>query len=132
MSRENVEIVRRASEAHGRLDANAMVALCDPEVEYQSRITAVDEVMYQGHDGIRRYFTRLTEVFDWIDVKPLQVLEDADRAVVTQRFRARGHSGGVEVEQRFFVAIKFRDGKLVRWEVYGSKHEALEAAGLQE
>jgi ketosteroid isomerase-like protein len=34
MSRESVEIVRRALEAHSRMDADAMVALCDPEVEY--------------------------------------------------------------------------------------------------
>ena len=108
------------------------MALCDPEVEYQSRTTAVDEVAYQGHDGIRRYINRLAEVFDWIDAKPLQVLEDNDRAVVTARFCARGRRGGVKVEQRFFVAIELRDGKLVRWEVYASKHEALEAAGLPE
>jgi ketosteroid isomerase-like protein len=132
MSRENVVIVRRALEAHSRMDADAIVALCDPQVEYQSRITPVDEVTYQGHDGIRRYITRLVEVFDWIDVEPLEVLEDQDRALVTHRFRARGRGGGVEVEQVFFVAIEFRDGKLVRWKVSGSKNEALEAARLSE
>jgi ketosteroid isomerase-like protein len=132
MSNENVEIVRRALEAHSHMDADAMVALCDPEVEYQSRITAVDEVTYQGHDGIRRYIARLAEVFDWIDAEALEVLEDGDRAVITNRFRARGRGGGVEVEQRFFVAIELRDRKLVWWKAYGSKHEALEAADMPE
>jgi hypothetical protein len=35
-------------------------------------------------------------------------------------------------EPLFFVAIRLREGKLVRWEVYGSKHGALEAVGLSE
>jgi ketosteroid isomerase-like protein len=95
-------------------------------------VWAVDEVAYQGHDGIRRYIARLAEVFDWIDVAPLEIQEKGNRAVVTHRFRARGRGGGVEVEQQFFVSIKLREGKLVGWKVYGSKREALEAAGLSE
>ncbi len=54
MSQEMVEVIQRALEAHSRIDADVMVALCDPEVEHQSRIIAVDEMSYQGHDGIRR------------------------------------------------------------------------------
>jgi hypothetical protein len=36
------------------------------------------------------------------------------------------------VEQRFFQAMRFRDGKALWWAFYPSQAEALEAVGLSE
>ena len=52
MSEEDVEIVARAYEAFGRLDAEAFVAFCDPDVEFRSPA----EDRYHGHDGVRDFF----------------------------------------------------------------------------
>jgi hypothetical protein len=60
------------------------------------------------------------------------VVEESDRAVVCNRFRARGRQSGVEVEERFFQALRFRDGKVRWWAFYPSRTEALEAVGLSE
>ena len=132
MSQENTESIGRAYEAMSRLDADAMVALCDPHVEFRSRIAEADDVTYRGHAGVRDYIASLTEVFEWIRTEPLDVIEEGDRAVVCNRFRARGRGSGVEVEERFFQALRFRDGKVLWWAFYPSKRKALEAAGLSE
>jgi acyl-CoA thioester hydrolase len=121
------ERVERLAATYSRLDADALVAICDPDVEWQSRITAVDEATYRGHEGIRRYVAKLSEVFEWIDVES-EVLEPGHPTVVVNRFRALGRGSHVEVEQRFFVVLTFRGDRLLRWETCESKDEALEAA----
>jgi ketosteroid isomerase-like protein len=132
MSQENAESIERAYDAMSRLDAEALVALCDPEVEFRSRIASADDVTYQGHEGVRDYIASLAEAFIWIRTEPLEVVDGGDRAVVCNRFRARGRRSGVEVEQRFFQALRYRDGKTRWWAFYPSKAEALEAVDLSE
>jgi uncharacterized protein len=132
MSQENVEGIEQAYEAMSRLDAEALVALCDPEVEFRSRIAEADDMTYRGHGGVRDYIASLAEVFEWVRTEPLDVVEESDRAVVCNRFRARGRHSGVEVEERFFQALRFSDGKVLWWAFYPSKTEALEAVGLSE
>lgn len=53
-------------------------------------------------------------------------------ASALNRFRARRRGSGVEVEQRFFHALRMRDGQAVWWSFFDSKAEALEAVGLRE
>jgi ketosteroid isomerase-like protein len=134
MPHENIHTlpVGPAWDALSRMDAEALVALCAPEVKFESRITGVDQAIYEGHDGIRRYLARLAEVFEWIEVERLDVVESSNRAVVTNRFRACGRGSGVEVEQQFFVGMTGRDGTLLWWGFFDSRSEALEAVGLQE
>lgn len=132
MSSVNLESIERAYEAMSRLDAEALVAVCDPDVEFRSRIAEADDVTYRGHAGVRDYMASLAEVFEWIRTEPLDVIEEGDRAVVCNRFRARGRGSGVEVEERFFQALRFRDHKSLWWAFYPSRAAALEAVGLSE
>ena len=132
MSQENLEGIERAYEAMSRLDAEALVALCDPAVEFRSRVAEAEDVTYRGHDGVRDYIENFAQVFEWVRTEALDVIEESDRAVVCNRFRARGRHSGVEVEERFFQALTFRDGKVLWWAFYPSKTEALQAAGLSE
>jgi ketosteroid isomerase-like protein len=121
-----------AFEAISRMDAVALMALCDPEVSFESRITAIEDATYRGHEGVRHYIANLIEAFEDIDVQHSDRVGHGDRAVATNHFRARGRVGGVEVEQRFFVAAKGRKGRLVWWGFFDSSPDALEAVGLSE
>jgi ketosteroid isomerase-like protein len=87
-----------AYDAISRMDADALVSLCDVAVKFESRITAVEAETYEGHDGVRRYIANLAEAFEHIDVKQFDRVERAGRVVATNRFRARGRASGVEVE----------------------------------
>lgn len=44
----------------------------------------------------------------------------------------RGKGSGVEVEGDVAFVFTVRQGKLVRWQMFTSRAEALEAAGLAE
>ena len=109
-----------------------MVALCDPDVEFRSRIASAEGVTYQDHAGrCRRFHRGLARPGRAAD-ESLKVIDGGDRAVVCNRFRARGRHSGVEVEERFVQALRYRDGKVLWWGFYPSRIQALEAVGLTE
>src|SRR5215216_5254000 len=130
MSQEIVENIERGYEAVSRLDAEALVALCEPNVEFHSRVAEAEGVTYRGHDGVRDFIAGLSEAFEWVRTEPLEVIDGGDRAVVCNRFRARGRGSEVEVEERFFHAIRARHGKALRWAFYPSKAEPSKLSGF--
>ena len=132
MSHENVANIERAYQTVSRFDAEALVALCEPDVEFRSRVGEADAVTYRGHDGVRDYIATLSEVFEWVVTEPLEVIDEGDRAVVCNRFQARGRLSEVEIEDHFFHAMRIRNGKALWWDFYASRAEALEALGLRE
>lgn len=132
MSQENVPNIERAYEAVSRLDAEALVALCEPDIEFRSRVGEADDVTYHGHDGVRDYIATLSEVFECVRTEPLEVIDRGDRAVVCNRFQARGRLSEVEIEDHFFHAMRIRNGKALWRDFYSSRPEALEAVGLRE
>ena len=61
----------------------------------------------------------------------LEVVESGDVVVSVIRWHLRGQSG-VELDEVEGWVTGISDGKITRLEQYGSKVEALEAAGLSE
>jgi hypothetical protein len=60
MSRENADTVRLAREVLeglGRRDAERLIALSHPDVEWCSFIALGEGGVYRGHDGTRRYMS---------------------------------------------------------------------------
>jgi ketosteroid isomerase-like protein len=56
MSQENVELLHRAYDAFNRRDLDALLALCDPDVEFISYTMQVERGdPYRGHDGVRSW-----------------------------------------------------------------------------
>ena len=55
MSEEKLEIVKRGFTAITRLDAEAMLELFDPEIEWQ--VPAAGGEGDRGYDGVRRFAT---------------------------------------------------------------------------
>ncbi len=132
MSQENALPLQAAYQAIARLDAYALVTLCEPGVQFESRITAVEQGSYEGHHGVRQFIHNLSEAFATVDVESNDVIAEPDRAVVTNTFRARGRGSGVDVEARFFVAGRGKEGRLSWWAMFDSRDQALEAVRLLE
>jgi ketosteroid isomerase-like protein len=56
MSRQNVDVVRRMLRAFNDGEVEAIVAECDPTVEWEEQsIPGVDH-LYRGHEGVRRWW----------------------------------------------------------------------------
>jgi ketosteroid isomerase-like protein len=130
MSRENVEVIRHAIEHLS--DTGELAEECyDPEVEYTTQPDAPMHTTYQGLQGLQRSLESLREAWDSMKLEAREFIEADEAIVALTHFRLRGHSG-VELEVDQAWTYQMRNGKIWRMEQYGSKQEALEAAGLRE
>ncbi len=132
MSQENVQLVHQALEAFNRRDLDAFLALADPNVDFTPYTVAV-QGSYEGHDGIRRWWGELFEVFpDWsVDVGEVRDLDGL--TLTTLHVHGRGGGSGTPVVQTLWqIAEWSAEGKLVRASHHGTGAEALEAVGLSE
>ncbi len=130
---ENVEIVRRSSEAFAKNDWNAAAAAVDPHVEWiEMPSLGPDASSYSGFEELRQAVESWIEKWSEYDVVISRYADAGDDVVVLSRERGRGAVSGVAVERELGQVFTLRDGKIVRVRLYGSWGEALEAAGLSE
>ncbi len=135
MSRENVEVVRRAFAAvnHRPKPNFATVnALYHPDHELVSATTGVEGRTHPGARGFREWLTDMSDVFEaWeVALETVQSI-DEDGVLVAWTFSARSKHG-VPIERRGASVLVVRDGRIVRTENYASFEKAVEAAGLSE
>jgi ketosteroid isomerase-like protein len=126
----NVALIRDFTEAFNRHDIDDLTSQLDPEVELHEWPAAPGAGTYRGHDGVRKALDSWFEVWAWMHVEIVDVVEAEDRVMVTLRQRAKGKGSEVEVEIESFNVYTVRDGKLTRLELYTERESALEAAGL--
>ncbi|HEY7151973.1 MAG TPA: nuclear transport factor 2 family protein [Solirubrobacterales bacterium] len=131
MSERNVELYRQGIEAFNRRDLEGFLALADPHVVGVSRVLAIEGESYQGHDGTRRWWEDLLGVFPDFTIQIVWVRDAGDLTVSELRNSTRGE-GSAALEELVWQVSQWRDGQVVRWQMYDSEQEALEAAGLRE
>jgi ketosteroid isomerase-like protein len=136
MSRENVEIVRRAYTALSSGDWDVITELGSPDlvVDFSQRL--VDPIVLRGRDDAMAFFVdQSRETWDgWPAWEPQELIDAGDQVVAFIRFSAKGRASGAEVE--VYVANLWTfggDGKLIEMKYFGDdRAAALEAAGLSE
>ena len=129
MSEENVAVIRRTIES---LNDWSLPPECfDPEVEYTTQPEAPNYTTYHGLDGLARSQRSVREAWESIRAQPHEFIEGDGVVVALIHFELRAHSG-IELKQDQGWAYWMQDGKIRRMEQYGTKREALEAAGLSE
>ena len=122
-----IEVVSRAYEAFKALDAEALIAVADPEIEFGTSAAAPGGT-YRGHPGVRRYMKEIEGAFGdrWeAEIERVADVGD-DRVIVIARIFGEGKAGE-RLELRVGHVWELRDGKLLRGTVYLDPHEALDA-----
>jgi ketosteroid isomerase-like protein len=136
MSRQNVDVFRRMVQAFNNGDLEALVAECDPAVEWEEQSIPGVQPLYLGHDGVRRWWAETVlgaeEELGSVEGRVEEVKEAGDTVIASIRFEGEGRSSGARVPMVVHIVGTFRDGKLVRRQVFLTLAEALEAAGLRE
>ena len=127
MSLDNVEIVRRAL-AHLNEVGEPDWDLYSADLVWRSRPDGPAHFTYRGLDGLRRGWASMRQVWAEVRAEILELVEPGDAVVSVIRWHLRGQSG-VELDEIEGWVTWIRDGKITRIEQYGSKEEALEAAG---
>jgi ketosteroid isomerase-like protein len=133
MSQENVEIVRRVWEAAERRDTDAVFALYDPAIVWESRyVGPIEGGLYHGHEGVRQFFRDWLESFETYHAQAETFIEAGSKVVVGYRVSGRGQGSGIEIEMSRWNVYGIRNGLVIRVEIFESKAEAFEAVGLSE
>jgi ketosteroid isomerase-like protein len=129
MSEEDVDVVRRTWEAADRRDTDALFALYDPAIVWQSHYGPISG-SYHGHDGVRQFFREWTDALETFHARAEEFI-DADHCVVVDvRVWARGKGSGVEAEMPQGQLFRVRNGLVTHIELFETKERALEAAGI--
>ena len=129
MSQENVRVVEAAYEA---LTSGGLDAIADywaDDIEWRTM-----RASWYGKAAGRAYLKELLDLFDDFSTEPIEFIDGAGgRVVLYLRYGRRSKLSGIAVPPEYFaIVLKIRDGKIAQGVEYGTREEALEAAGLRE
>lgn len=129
MSRENVELVQRGVE-----DVETFWGLLDEHVVWDLRDFGAPDLdgVYVGRDAVVAASRRWWGTWTDYQLDAEDVIDAGSSVVVVLRERGRGKGSGTPFERRFAQVWTFHRGKVIRWEIFRDKTEALNAAGLRE
>jgi ketosteroid isomerase-like protein len=127
VSQENVDQLLRIYEAFGRRDNESVFAEYDPDVEWnmEGYLNWPGKRSYRGVEGVREFFSDWLRDFDDFQADALDPLDLGDRVLFTVHDRASGKGSGVPIERYHAQVWTFRDGKVVKIEVFDSRESAL-------
>jgi len=105
----------------------------DPEVVLEAGGEAFTEGEWRGHEGAVGFVANQMEVLEGMWLRADEYIDvGEDWLIVAATFGGRGRHSGIPVEMHPFHVFRFRDRKVLRWQVFLKRQEALEAAGLSE
>ena len=133
MSQETVELVRRIIEVWDRGDYDALNALAEGRVapDFEFDPLYLDRV-YTGVDEARQLWADLAAVWEDYRATTEEIVDLGNHVLMVRHITARGAIGGVPVDQRMFILVRFEDQMVVRVKSFATRQEALEGAGLRE
>jgi ketosteroid isomerase-like protein len=132
MSGENVETVRRHTEAWNRRDLTTWLALfsSDGEIDW-SRSRGPLKGVYCGHGELEVFWDAFWSTFEDVRVELHGFTEVGFEVVVPNTAHMRGRQG-IEVVARSTFVITVENEQITRLRMFQKQAEALEAAGLRE
>ena len=132
MSHENVETVRRMTEALDRANWDGVFAETSPDFEWETDPRHPRAGVYRGREEFRRFMEDLEDPFEQTVTELERVFAKQDQVVVFVKIRRRLRGSSSEVEVRIGELYTLREGRLVRGQVFAVREKALEAAGMSE
>ncbi|HEY0517577.1 MAG TPA: nuclear transport factor 2 family protein [Solirubrobacteraceae bacterium] len=132
MSQKNVEIVTRAMEAYLGGDKATVRELSAPDIVISGRPDQPDVRDHRGYDGMLQASAEWLEAWGEHSIEPARVWDVEDFVFVAARESGRGKISGVLLATETTFVFTVSEGRIVRIQIFGSEHEALEAVGLAE
>jgi ketosteroid isomerase-like protein len=122
-------LLEQLRDAYNDRDADAWIAVWNPDAEWHPFLTAREEgdPGYHGHNGLRAWFEDVAEILVESRVELDQFSQVGDRLLVLGRMTAR-RRGGDEVENEVAWVIEPKGERFQRGWSYPSHEEAERAA----
>ena len=122
-------MIRRAYEtwaATGSIES-LIDEFMDPEIEWLTPSQAPEPGPHRGHEGIRLAVAAYLDSFDVFrpEVERVLATNRSDEVLVLVTTHARGKGSGAEVSVPVAHLIRIRDGKIVRFQVFVDRQQAI-------
>ena len=130
MSSQDVEIVQRAHDALNRGDMDALVGLCDAGFRLDMSDRIFNPAVYEGHEGIRRFYSEVRDVWASYVWQPEEIIEAGENIVALLRSTGRGRGSGVEVERDTAMLWSLSGGRAVAVRFFREQDKALRTAAI--
>ena len=129
MSEENVELLRR-----GIASLDTFWDLLDDYVVWDLRGDPVVDLdpVYLGRDAVIEASRRYWGTWDEYSLEAEEIIDAGSSVVVALHERMSGKGSGVQLDRHLAQIWTFHRGRVIRWEVFHAKEQALEALGLAE
>lgn len=132
MSAEDVETVRRHTEAWNRRDLTTWLALSSSGAEIDwSRSRGPLKGVYRRHGELEVFWDAFWSTFEDVQVEMHGFTEVGSEVVVPNTAHIRGRQG-IEVVARSTFVFTVENGQITRLRLFQERAEALEAVGLSE
>jgi ketosteroid isomerase-like protein len=116
----NVRVVQDAFAAFAARDLKTVLALLDPDIEWQG--ARAREIPYGGHyhgrDAVEKFFKTLGQNIEYEYFEASEYVSHNERVVALGRERFRVKSTGRHVENEWAMVLTVRQGKIARFRVY--------------
>jgi ketosteroid isomerase-like protein len=99
--------------------------MLDPAIEHDQRAGLFLDGVFYGPEGVRAALEEIHADWDDLRLDPEELVELGDRYLVMLRMRARVRDSEAELDAQIAHIWEFRDGRAVRWGVFGDRAEAL-------
>jgi ketosteroid isomerase-like protein len=110
----------------------ASLDIWHPDGVYVNSAGDPDPATHRGIDAVRRQIYRWVEAYPDLQVEPLEIQTNGNRAFVWVRFSGHGAESGVPIDMELAHVNTIEDGKLRSIEEYQERADGLEAAGLSQ
>jgi ketosteroid isomerase-like protein len=124
------QLVRRAYRAFSERDLEALKEISDPNIEVHTvtGMLAGREEPYRGHQGLDDYIRDVAEMWDEIELTPVDFHELSDsRLVVFGRVRARRELAVIDAPNAWLWEVG--EGRIRSARVFGDPQTARELIG---
>jgi ketosteroid isomerase-like protein len=130
MSQEHVDVIKATYEAFNRRDFDALFEHYDPDIVWEQDDKFVEPGTHHGHDGVRYVFESVFESFDEFQIEVEEIIDLDDRVLAILQIAGRARLTGMELATPGAHLFSFRDGKIVKLQLFVDPAEAREAAGV--
>jgi ketosteroid isomerase-like protein len=131
MSQENVERMRASYDRAASGDFSALLDGFTADTEFVTSPEVPDAGTYRGEAAVR-WIEQWIASFDDLMIEATEIRDSGDKVFIGIVQRGRPSGGASQVEGRWWQVATFREGELVRSELFPDRAQALEAAGLSE
>ena len=132
MSQENVEIVRTTIESFNRGDFDTLFRDADPDMQWHDQPELPGATVHRGAEGAVEHLRSVQRDLPGYRLDLEELLDAGANVVVCGRIFAQGRVSEVPVDRPAYSVFEVQAGRILSVRIFGTRAEALKAAGLSE